>query len=199
MTGGRKPHRHLTAEEYKLWKAVARQFRPLIAGGEQSDTETDAVATASPTVAPQTRPAQRALKPSPAAKPKVAAPAIGEFESRRARRLAAGKLPIEARLDLHGMRQDEAHDALLRFLRRAQSEGLQHVKVITGKGQPGDNDEMRPFDLNDFNRRGVLRDAVPRWLAGSSARALVVSFTQASRGHGGSGALYIQIRKAGKR
>jgi len=120
---------------------------------------------------------------------------LANFEHRRARRLSSGRLPIDAKLDLHGLRQDEAHGALLAFLRRAQSEHLRHVKIVTGKGVAADDAQVRPYSLFDENRRGVLREQVPRWLAEPAFRVLVVSFTVAGRGHGGSGALYIQIRK----
>ena len=117
------------------------------------------------------------------------------FEPRRAKRLGSGRLPIEARLDLHGLRQDEARTELFRFLRAAQANGLKHVKVITGKGMADADASLRPFSLFEDKRRGVLREAVPRWLNEPGGRSVVVSFTEAGRAHGGGGALYIQIRK----
>ena len=124
--------------------------------------------------------------------------ALADFDHKRARRLTSGRLPIEARLDLHGLRQDEARAELLRFLVEAQRNGSKHVKVITGKGAPNTDDaELRPFSLFEDGRRGVLREQVPRWLSEAAFRLLVVSFTVAGRGHGGGGALYVQVRKRG--
>ncbi len=108
------------------------------------------------------------------------------------RRLAAGKLPIDARIDLHGMRQDEARAALQRFLAVSQLRGDRHVKVITGKGRKANDSE--PFEMFD-DRRGVLRETVPVWLSGPDMRDLVVSFTAAARSHGGDGALYVRLRR----
>ncbi|NJR13649.1 MAG: universal stress protein [Phyllobacteriaceae bacterium] len=53
------------------------------------------------------------------------------------RKIARGKLVIEARIDLHGMTQDEAHGLLLSFLARAAQRHLRTVLVITGKGRLG--------------------------------------------------------------
>src|SRR5262249_44429419 len=68
-----------------------------------------------------------------------------------AERLKRGQRPVEARLDLHGMTQEEAHRALGGFLRAARTAGKRVVLVITGRGRVGG---------------GVLKAAVPRWLAG---------------------------------
>jgi DNA-nicking Smr family endonuclease len=50
------------------------------------------------------------------------------------RKLARGRLPIDGRIDLHGLTQSEAHNLLFGFLARAHERGLRHVLVITGKG-----------------------------------------------------------------
>ncbi len=198
MTEGRKSRRSVTAEERKLWKAVSKQFVPLDRATLEPDDEAD-VAPAPPAAI---RPVPKPLAPAKSAAPKKPAPiaktpTLADFEARRAKRLSAGRIAIEAKLDLHGMRQEEAREALMRFLRSAQSNGLRHVKVITGKGAPNRAEDQKPFSLFDETRRGVLRDQAPRWLSEPTARSLVVSFTEAGRGHGGSGALYIQIRKKG--
>ena len=63
--------------------------------------------------------------------------------------------------------------------------------VITGKGSL--RDEGRSFYEDDV--RGVLRQAVPRWLALSDLAPLIVSFSEAPQRLGGGGALYIRLRK----
>ena len=100
------------------------------------------------------------------------------------RKIARGRVPLEARIDLHGMTQAEAHDLLLGFLIRAHGQGLRHVLVITGKGRSGD---------------GVLRRAVPQWLAGAAFRGLASGCEPAARGHGGDGALYVRLKRGGRR
>ena len=81
------------------------------------------------------------------------------------------------------MRQRDAHAALRRFLKAAHGKGLRHVLVITGKGAEEDE-------------RGVLRQAVPHWLAAPDLASLVVSYSAAPRRLGGEGALYVRLRKA---
>ncbi len=97
------------------------------------------------------------------------------------RGVARGKEPIDARLDLHGLTQSEAHAALLRFLRNAHARDARLVLVITGKGRGGEP--------------GVLRRQVPHWLGLPEFRALVVGFEDAHIAHGGEGALYVRVRR----
>jgi DNA-nicking Smr family endonuclease len=86
-------------------------------------------------------------------------------------------MPIEARLDLHGMTQSEAHEALARFLTRAQKHGVRAALVITGKS-------------------GVLHGAVPRWLDDETHRGRIIAASRAHAQHGGAGALYLLLRRA---
>jgi len=118
------------------------------------------------------------------------------FERRKGRRIATGKIGIDARLDLHGLRQSDAHSRLRRFLLQCVADGCSTVLVITGKGGAEASDTHRPFSA-DAERlgRGVLRRMVPLWLAEADLRALVASFRSAGVRHGGEGALYVQLRK----
>jgi DNA-nicking Smr family endonuclease len=174
----------------ELWARVARSARPLRKGR----------AAATPGAAPKPRSKLQAKEPSaspvkPAPKPvaKPAPTARGEALDRQtARQLETGKLPVEARLDLHGMRQRDAHAALRRFLKSAQGKGYRHVLVITGKGAQAD--ASRPF--YEADERGVLRQAVPHWLAAPDLAQVVVSYSEAPRRLGGEGALYVRLRKS---
>lgn len=132
--------------------------------------------------------------PSPASHPaRPHSPPLADFDRRSVRRIRSGRIEIEARLDLHGMRQNEAHAALRSFLGGCQARGLRWVLVITGKGSASrDDDGSRP--LYESEERGVLRRSVPRWLSEPDLRPLVVSYTTAALHHGGEGALYIQLR-----
>ena len=112
--------------------------------------------------------------------PKSEPPGAG-LDRRSALRLKRGELAIEGRLDLHGMTQDEAHRALTRFLEASAETGLRAVLVITGKG--------------GREGPGVLRRAVPRWLAEAGARARVLASSPAQPRHGGDGALYVLLRR----
>lgn len=89
-------------------------------------------------------------------------------------------MALEGRLDLHGMSQDLARAALSAFVLRGHGEGRRAILVITGKGASGD---------------GVLRRRVPEWLAEPPLRPLIAGLTQAHRRHGGTGALYVTLRR----
>jgi DNA-nicking Smr family endonuclease len=97
-------------------------------------------------------------------------------------KLAKGRLPIEGRVDLHGMSQEQAYSLLLSFLHRAHAGGVRYVLVITGKGSSSGGE-------------GVLRRAVPAWLSTAPFRPLVSSHDHAARNHGGAGALYVRLRR----
>ena len=124
------------------------------------------------------------------APPPKPAPRLEPLDRRLKQRLARGSEPIEARIDLHGRTQDEAHAVLLRFLRKAQDDGAKFALVITGKG-------ARARD--EWSERGVLKRQVPLWLKLPEFRVYVVGFEPAHVGHGGEGALYVRIKKPGDR
>ncbi|MGH6829003.1 MAG: Smr/MutS family protein [Rhizomicrobium sp.] len=101
----------------------------------------------------------------------------------------------QARIDLHGMIQSQAHRALLAFLAGAQEEGLRLVLVITGVGRPRLSEEPKWTRLEG----GVLNEMVPRWLNERAFAPFVSRAASAPRRHGGPGALYVILRKVGTR
>jgi len=105
---------------------------------------------------------------------------------RERKRLARGTGPIDARLDLHGMTKNEAYAALLRFLRRAQGDGAKFVLVITGKGE-----RFR----TQAGERSTLRREVPLWFTLPEFGRLVSAYSDAHAEHGGTGALYVRLRR----
>jgi DNA-nicking Smr family endonuclease len=178
--------RSLSDEERALWSGVVRSITPLqrlrepaVPAVRSDGCETPA-ASARPAVRPDT---PRAKNPPP----------LAPLGRRLKQRVARGREPIDARLDLHGFTQVEAHAALLRFLRRAEANGAKIALVVTGKGTGKASDESR---RNGAAAHGVLRRQVPMWLALPEFRAFVVGFEDAHVGHGGQGALYIRLRRA---
>ncbi len=127
--------------------------------------------------------------------PKPVAPAIPALSplNRKERKkvVRRGKGYIDARIDLHGMTQYQAHQRLTSFIYQSQAMGYSLVLVITGKGL---NNTSSPYD----DDRGVLRRMVPQWLSLPDMRSCVVGFDQAHVSHGGSGAIYVRIRKRKK-
>jgi DNA-nicking Smr family endonuclease len=190
--------RQISDEDHALWQAVTRTVSPLRRHRKDHAPVADHAApkskpkTSSPSrsaAAAPKQPPKQLQKPvaKPASKPAVvadSAPHLAPLDRHDRQRLARGTQDIEARLDLHGRTQSEAHAALLRFLHRAQADGAKTVLVITGKGGAGSSGE-----------RGVLKRQVPLWLALPEFRGLVVGFGPAAIGHGGAGALYVRVRR----
>jgi DNA-nicking Smr family endonuclease len=127
------------------------------------------------------------------AKPQATPPPLADFDQRKLRRIARGQVKIEARIDLHGLRQGDAHHRLRAFVLDAHARGLRSVRVITGKGGSADRAD-EPW-TGRRSERGVIRRNVPVWLQEAELRAVVVSFTQAHARHGGEGALYVHLRR----
>ncbi|MGA8171628.1 MAG: Smr/MutS family protein [Methylocystis sp.] len=137
-----------------------------------------------PAAAPDPRPSGASLVHREAAPSMTrAVPALSDIDHRTRAKLRRGRLDVDAKLDLHGMRQAEAHHALIGFLRRSQASGAKVAIVVTGKGSSGD-------------AGGVLRRMAPLWLQAPALRDVVVGFGEASRKHGGEGALYVRIRRS---
>jgi DNA-nicking Smr family endonuclease len=175
--------RKLTEEDKRLWAGATRSVQPLRPGQKLASADPDlSVGGGEGPVAPP-REASRPARPGPP----TAAPMLAPLPRREKQRLARGVSAIDARIDLHGMTQVQAHAALLRFVQRAQAQEARFVLVITGTGTRGGAGE-----------RGVLRRQVPLWLELTEFRRYVLGFESAHIGHGGEGALYVRIRR-GKR
>ena len=99
-----------------------------------------------------------------------------------AERLKRGRHPVEARLDLHGKTQAEAHHALAAFIHGSSEAGRRCVLVITGRG-------LGPTGP------GVLRSAVPRWLEEAGLRQKILAVAPAQPRDGGAGAFYLLLRR----
>ena len=98
-------------------------------------------------------------------------------------RLRRGHWAIQRQLDLHGMRRDEARDALAAFVRESHQQGMRCLRVVHGKGHGSPGKEP------------VLKAKVHRWLA---QRQEVIAFAQASGPNGGAGALIVLLAPAGR-
>lgn len=126
-------------------------------------------------------------------KPPIAGqPPLVDLDRKTRTRIARGRTPIDARLDLHGLRQHEAHDVLRSFIWRAHANGHRTVLVITGKGTRvrDPHPDAPPWAVGS----GILRKAVPGWLSAPDLRAAVLGVEPAHASHGGEGALYVRLR-----
>ena len=172
--------RRLTGDDTGLWRRAMRDVAPLpgrpppadhrsatdrrhLAGTPSNAGGTPAVPT-KPTAASELPPLDR----------------LAGVDRATAERLKRGRRMIEARLDLHGMTQAEAHRALFGFVAGSRTAGRRCVLVITGHGRIGG---------------GVLKSAVPRWLDEPDLRRAVLATAPARPQHGGHGALYVLLRR----
>lgn len=200
----RRRHRGLSPDERRLWQAVTADVTPIAPRPAPSSAPSSppAPAVAAPPSAAPGEPAA-AAEVAPPARGRTAIsrtalrlgatpqpPALAPLPPRERRRIVRGIREIDARIDLHGLTQAEAHVRLRGFLARAQAQGATMVLVITGKG--GADGALAA------DGRGILRRVVPQWLAFAEFRGLVVGFEEAHPAHGGAGALYVRVRKPGR-
>jgi DNA-nicking Smr family endonuclease len=179
----------LSDDERTLWDGFTRSIAPLRPKAKSIKSTKSAEPSArGPSAKSVARPAVKAPS-QPQLRPAAAPPPLAPLGRRLKQRVARGREPIDARIDLHGMTQQQAHAALLRFLHRAQADGIRTVLVVTGKGSRSASDGAE-------RERGVLKRQVPLWLALPEFRPLVVGFDAAHVGHGGEGALYVRLRRA---
>ncbi len=189
MTNPDRRLRRLGEEEITLWLSVAASVT------RRDGAALPERAPAPPAMlAPVPVPDAPTIHRKPAAVP-AWAPPLAPLERKLKQKLSRGRATADAALDLHGFRQAEALDVLRRFLRRAQRDGLKVVLVVTGKGGRRPDEGYGGDDAPFFAEVGVLRRAVPLWLSGPEFRPLVVGFEEAGRSHGGTGALYVRLRK----
>jgi DNA-nicking Smr family endonuclease len=159
-------------EDKKIWAAYAKGVKPL---GRAS------------LPVPTPHPQHALSASSKRQESKTVSPAQIDFqaplERSLERRMRNGEIVPEARLDLHGMREDEAHQALIDFIEGQMKNGRRYLLVITGKGCGG---------------QGVLRARLKGWLAASLFAAHILALRSAAIRHGGAGAFYVLLKKRKK-
>jgi len=172
-------------EESELWRKAMRDAQPLKrqrqASKKAATPPPAPIESAAPPAQPK-RPPRPSPAPPPAKPPELAPGRIADVDKRLAERLKRGQLAIEGMLDLHGLTQEEAHRQLDGFLALSANAGRRCVLVITGKGV------WR-------SESGILREMVPRWMNEAPNRARVLAIANAQPRHGGSGALYVLLKR----
>lgn len=168
--------RVVSKKEKDLWDQVTRDIEPLTIPDGLKDLATDGASR---------RKLLRSSQPNVVMSPVTSQPELFHgvapgLDRATQQKMRRGKITIEARIDLHGMTQSEANQALSNFLYDCCTGGLRSVLVITGKGLGG---------------MGVLRTAVPRWLNESNNRKLIRAFSHAAPKDGGVGALYVMLKR----
>ena len=96
--------------------------------------------------------------------------------------LRSGRFAIQAHLDLHGLGEEQAMEAVQEFLRCSVQAGYATVRIVHGRGRhsPG--------------HRSVIKESVLRWLRTRRAGRYVIAYTSARIVDGGGGAVYVLLR-----
>lgn len=179
--------RRLAPEEAALWERVIASVKPLAGHKPAPPPAPVSVATRAP-VAP--RPAPRTMKPAPPPPPpppRTVARSSNTLDGSWDRQLSRGLVSPESAIDLHGHSLSSAYDRLDRGLEQAIAQGDRVLLLVTGK--PPRSESERP------HARGAIRAAVGDWLASSRHAGRIAAVRGAHPRHGGSGALYIVLRR----
>lgn len=194
--------RRLRPDELALWREVAKTAAPLDPRRTESPQEDPAdhspLPRRDPTAARDpVRPFRVGASAAPGPERHDLAPSVSErvaeaplkMDRKTHQRMRRGKLDPDARIDLHGMRLEEAHAALQSFILASHAGGRRLVLVITGKGRRTEDDGPIP------RRPGVLRHQLPHWLATPPLSSVVLQTREAHLKHGGAGAFYVYLRR----
>jgi len=175
--------RHLSAEERALWARVAATVKPL---------EGRSAAPAEPVTPPSFPGESRGSVPRPPVDPgfrrgttdKPAPPPTDTLDGGWDRRLRRGAVVPDRTIDLHGHTLASAHNALEHALARAIADDVRVLLVVTGK-------PPKP----ETKGRGLIRANIGDWLGTSGYRDRIAAVRHAHPRHGGTGALYLILRR----
>ncbi len=106
------------------------------------------------------------------------------FSTKLMQKLKKGQFPVQDYVDLHGLTKQEAEIRIRDFLLQSNRLGLRCVLVVHGRG------------LNSEDHIPVLKERLPIWLSRGPVKKIVLAFSTAMPYDGGTGAIYILLRKA---
>lgn len=181
--------RRLSPEEQALWQRLARTVSPLSLRPPPVVPSPPEVAVAEPEPSPRKIKGRvPAARPSPTPVPPPRPPRDAVLDRSWEKRIRSGALQPEASVDLHDHSLAAAHAVLSEAIDRAVRGGTRVLLVITGKPRPAGGD----------NGRGAIRAQIGDWLERSPHADRIASVRIAHPRHGGSGALYVIFRRAGR-
>ena len=166
-----------TDDDEKLWEYVTKGAKKFLGKTGFPKADKRPKKDVIPTMSASKVPMRHVSSPPPVSMKATEA----QLNRRDMERLRKGQMEIEASLDLHGMRQEQAHHALKQFILTAITRQMRCVLVVTGKGS--------------LSNPSVLRQNLPIWLQEKDMSPHVLKTTQAQPKDGGSGAFYIYLKK----
>jgi len=175
--------------DWHLWLEVSQTVAPLRPQRPIVNLDAEPLPIPAPAPAPKRHRLLPAMAPYQSDGRPGKQPRAG-IEPNLKQRLQRGREEIDGTIDLHGMRQVEAHAALTRFIHARSARGDRTLLVITGKGLKKLGD-----DAAVIVERGVLRAMLPVWLSEPNLAPLVAGWDTAAQGHGGDGAFYVRLRR----
>ncbi len=165
-----------SASDAALWRHVTKDITPL--KGKETFANTGKKPTS------RTAKSQNHEQPHRSEQNKAKS---NEIDHRTAKRLRQGKINIDVRIDLHGMTQIQAYDALKSLIPNAHAQAKRCILVITGKGTPRSaKEEQKP---------GILKQKLPQWLSEPHLSHYILRIEPAHHTHGGQGAFYVLLRR----
>lgn len=178
--------------DHEVWQQVAQTARPL----KKADVVPQPLAPLPKVYKPEGAGAAAYARAEARQKTPLAADAAHaplQMDKRLRQRFERGELPVEARIDLHGLTLANAERALSRFLRDGIAQQKRCLLVITGKGQSGSGNSA--VEMGFHPGRGVLRAWLPDYLRRGPWREQVLGVAPARPDMGGTGAFYVLLRR----
>jgi DNA-nicking Smr family endonuclease len=176
--------RPLSDEDLTLWRYVTRNVtpthgRPSIPSPRHPEAEAP-----DPSPRPAITETPRPAPSRPAPPRALVLGASDGIDRRTSQKFSRGEMFIDGRLDLHGMTLKEAQAAVQNFIRNGAATGRRCILIITGKGRTGSSDG-----------HGRIRREALHWLDHPSLRPHILAVNEARQQHGGSGALYVLLKR----
>ena len=197
--GGRRRISALSPQDLELFHRVVADVHPLrstpVGRGSKQNPKPEGTSKKTPAAKPppsMAKPisAKKAAR-FPAALTEHIPGRVPGVDRRTALRLKRGQTEIDGRIDLHGMTQEHARAAFSGFVTAGYRRGDRALLVITGKGRRNGGDA----DGRLLSEPGVLRRMVPVWLSEAPLASCIVAYSPAQPKHGGTGALYVLLKR----
>jgi DNA-nicking Smr family endonuclease len=188
--------RRLAPDENALWSRVAATVAPIARRRVKAEANGDTAPAPPPALvkAAKGRVPPRPV-PAPASPARPATFARASLDGHWDRRLRKGLVRPDMSIDLHGHSLASAHALLEDSLARAVLRGARVLLVVAGRVRPGPHP---PTFHGEARPRGAIRAALPDWLAASAHAHVILATRPAAQVHGGGGAVYVVLRRAGE-